>query len=120
MRFLVGFIFSLLIPVAGFADEYCENVSEQAKLKPIVIPSYQSGRVVIGSGRLQFYSAPDAKCKIKGVFVVPGDSLDASAEYGNYASVIYYDKSDKSVFGWVEKNRLKENGVGMGPDPNQQ
>src|ERR1700733_8786855 len=38
------------------------------------------GEVVIGSGRLQFYSAPNLNCIMPGVFVIPKDELIAYAQ----------------------------------------
>jgi hypothetical protein len=69
--------------------------------------------VVVGSGRLQFYSAPNRNCIISGVFVIPGDELIAYAESSDgWSSVMYSNpKSGDTVSGWVKSSRLKTTGT---------
>jgi hypothetical protein len=51
-----------------------------------------------------------------GVFVVPGDALDAYGEYNGYTSVIYiHPKTGVDTLGWVESARLASTGRGMAP-----
>jgi hypothetical protein len=73
-------------------------------------------QVVTGSGRLQFYSAPDPRCAMSGVFVIPKDELVAYAETSDgWASVMYVNpRSGADVSGWVRSERLRVTGT-MGP-----
>lgn len=67
------------------------------------------GEVVVGKGRLQFYSAPNTNCRINGVFVVPGDSLVAYAETDDgWTSVMYMSSGQQ---GWVRSSRLQTTGT---------
>jgi hypothetical protein len=71
--------------------------------------------VVIGTGRLQFYSAPDPGCTIKGVFVIPKDALITYAQSGGWSSVVYSNPATgDTVSGWVKSSRLKKTGT-VGP-----
>lgn len=68
---------------------------------------------VIGSGRLQFYSAPNFHCAIPGVFVVPKDSLVEYARTDDgWSSVTYFPGAGAQ--GWVRSDRLKMGGT-VGP-----
>ncbi|MGD9657205.1 MAG: hypothetical protein AB7U61_06135 [Methylocystis sp.] len=92
----------------------CQEPSAGSDEAPLISPP--RGNVVIGTGRLQFYSAPSTRCAIKGVFVVPGDSLISYAETDDgWVSVMYVSpKSANSVTGWVRGSRLRDTGT-MGP-----
>jgi hypothetical protein len=71
--------------------------------------------VVIGAGRLQFYSAPDIHCPLNGVFVVTKDKLIAYAQTEDgWSSVMYSSKLGVVVSGWVRSSRLKVTGT-VGP-----
>ncbi|MET3108503.1 hypothetical protein AAKU67_003051 [Oxalobacteraceae bacterium GrIS 2.11] len=102
----------------AFATEKsdCQSLAQQSSASAAHLPSDQSGRVVIGKGRLQFYSAPDEQCLIKDRFVIPGDTLDAYLRHGNFTKVLYMNpKTGKEAQGWVLTTRLKETGFGVGP-----
>jgi hypothetical protein len=73
--------------------------------------------VVIGSGRLQFYPAPDVACPTPGVVVILKDEV---VVYGvtrddRWASVAYFH--GESPTGWVRLSRLKHTGWTVGPKP---
>ena len=76
---------------------------------------------VAGSGRLYFHSAPDEKCIVKKVFVIPGDYLTAYKEFGTdgqWTSVAYNPKNGETVSGWVRTERLRFIGAsGMNMTP---
>jgi hypothetical protein len=71
--------------------------------------------VVTGPGRLPFYSAPDARCVLSGVFVIAKDEL---VVYGltddGWASVAYFKGTQPT--GWVRSARLKSTGTAVGPN----
>jgi hypothetical protein len=71
------------------------------------------GKVVVGRGRLQFFSAPDAGCAMVGIFVVPHDDLTAYAETASgWSSVLYINpRGGNSVQGWVRSERLRTTGT---------
>jgi len=68
---------------------------------------------VIGTGRLQFYSAPNAACAMPGVFVIPKDQLIAYAQSNDgWTSVMYTNpRTGDFVQGWVKSARLKTTGT---------
>ena len=72
--------------------------------------------VVTGTGRLQFYSAPNLHCPIGGVFVIRKDELVAYAQTDDgWSSVMYVNpRTGNDVSGWVRSARLKATGT-MGP-----
>jgi len=106
---------SFSLPAAGTQVD-CAAIDKAAGISGVLIEGYESGRDVIGKGRVQFYSAPDHRCKMKGVFVIPGDTVNAYVEYGDFTSVMYISSTtDSEAVGWVESSRLKENGYGIAP-----
>lgn len=72
--------------------------------------------VVTGAGRLQFYSAPNLRCAMNGIFVIPKDELIAYAQTNDgWSSVMYVNpRTGNNVSGWVKSQRLKETGT-VGP-----
>lgn len=94
----------------------CGALRSTAEKSEILIPGDDSGREVIGSGRLQFYSAPDAICEISGVFILPKEKVEAHSEYGDYTSVDYTNlKTGSNASGWVRSSRLRPTGLGIAP-----
>ena len=67
-------------------------------------------QVVKGKGKVQFYSAPNNHCAMKGVFAVPKDKLITQAQTDDgWSSVTYTDpKTGDKLSGWVRTARLKE------------
>jgi hypothetical protein len=99
----------------------CGALNNLASKDGVFIPGDDAGRLVIGVGRLQFYSAPNYSCKMKGVFVIEGQTVDAYTEYEEFTSVVYLrEKYGKPVMGWVKSNRLKPNGLGIAPTQGQE
>jgi hypothetical protein len=102
--------FALLVSPA-FAD--CNEPKTGTSSTPIFSPPL--GARVIGTGRLQFHSAPNAHCAIAGVFVIPRDDLVAYAETRDgWTSVMYESAKGGGVTGWVRSARLRHTGT-MGP-----
>ena len=98
----------LLLSDQAFAD--CKEPEIGTKEVPAFLPPLSA--VVVGKGRLQFYSAPGPNCAITGVFVIPKDELIAYAQSSNeWSSVMYSNpRTGKSVTGWVKSSRLKKTG----------
>lgn len=94
----------------------CQRLSDLASRDGVFVPGDDAGRTVIGKGRLQFYSAPDYSCVMRGVFVIKVQTVNAYTEYRKFTSVVYLSgKLDKPIAGWVRTNRLKPNGIGITP-----
>jgi hypothetical protein len=94
----------------------CVALNNIAAKEGVFVPGSDAGRVVTGHGRLQFYSAPNYSCKMKGIFVIEGQTVNAYFEYAAFTSVVYSsDRSSKPVIGWVRSDRPKRNGLGIGP-----
>jgi hypothetical protein len=96
------------------APKACREPETGTDKVPIFSPPL--GNVVIGVGRLQFYSAPNFRCPIDGVFVIPRDQLVAYAQTDDgWSSVMYLNpRTGNDVSGWVRSERLKVTGT-MGP-----
>lgn len=92
----------------------CREPEPGTDRAPIFSPPL--AEVVIGAGRLQFYSAPDFRCPLRGVFVIPRDELVAyAATDDGWTSVMYLNpKAGDDVSGWVRSERLKATGT-VGP-----
>jgi hypothetical protein len=92
--------------------DVCVSVFEEAEQQQAPIENALSGRGVIGAGRLYFNTAPDKRCPLKNVFVIPGDRLEAFANYGEFTSVIYWNAaSGAGTAGWVLSERLAHTGM---------
>jgi hypothetical protein len=95
----------------------CPELETQAETMGDHIPSHESGRLTIGTERVAFYSGPDDACKEEGVFVLPGEELNAYINYGDFTSILYINpKNGNEATGWVKTSRLKETGYGIGPN----
>ncbi|MBX9712060.1 MAG: hypothetical protein K2X60_13590 [Xanthobacteraceae bacterium] len=107
-------IFSMLSCPALFAAENCKEPETGTKNIPAFSPPLSE--VVIGAGRLQFYSAPNLNCAMTGVFVIPKDEVIAYTQSDDgWSSVTYSNpRTGDSVSGWVKSARLKETGT-VGP-----
>ncbi|MGD9544496.1 MAG: hypothetical protein AB7F41_04715 [Methylocystis sp.] len=99
---------------AAFARDLksCKEPAAGSNEAPLISPP--RGNVVTGTGRLQFYSAPSVRCAMRGVFVVPGDSLVSYAETDDGWVSVMYVSPKNSVTGWVRGDRLRDTGT-MGP-----
>jgi hypothetical protein len=104
---------SLLASGAAAAMD-CKQPRTGTDKAPLFSPPLSA--VVVGAGRLQFYSAPGRGCAMNGVFVVPKDSLIVYAQSADgWSSVMYLNpKTGESVSGWVRSDRLKATGT-LGP-----
>jgi hypothetical protein len=100
-------------------EDVCTRIAQKAERERALIPSYMSGRKVVDAGRLYFYSAPDKRCRMKNVFVIPNDHLEAYSTYGDYTEVVYWSAKSGDPSGWVLSSRIVETGTGIGPDRNQ-
>jgi len=91
----------------------CDEPAIGSDAAPALSPPLAA--VVIGGGRLQFHSAPQAGCAMPGVFVIPKDALIAYALTKSWTSVMYSNpKTGNTVSGWVRSSRLKTTGT-VGP-----
>ncbi|MGC0832102.1 hypothetical protein [Pantoea agglomerans] len=103
-------------PLMTSANDFCQQMATNANAKGVRFDNTDNVYRVGGSGRLQFYSAPDGRCVEKDVFVVPGNELYAYVEYEKYYSVMYVANDGNQANGWVEKERLIESRTGIAPD----
>lgn len=101
----------------AYAQVDCEKLDEAGEDAQNIVPDFGSGRDIAGKAKLQFYSGPDASCKMDGWFVVSGDTLFAKFTYKGFTKVsfIRMKKTDREVTAWVISSRLRENGRGIVP-----
>ena len=94
--------------------EDCQEPTAGSKEAPIFSPPVAD--VVTGAGRLQFYSAPNFRCPMEGVFVIPKDVLFEYARTDDGWSSVMYENSrgGNPVSGWVRSARLRITGT-LGP-----
>lgn len=98
----------------ALAEASCKEPEAGTKNVPIFSPPLAN--LVTGTGRLQFYSAPDVHCPMDGVFVIPNEKLIAYAQTDDgWSSVMYINpRTGNDVSGWVRSSRLRVTGT-MGP-----
>ena len=64
-------------------------------------------RQVLGQGRLQFYSAPDAACPLRGIFILPGEPVVPLQQAARFTAVHYVNpRTGGQASGWVLSERL--------------
>ena len=98
------------------ANVDCAAIEKRASQDGALIPGYQSGYDVIGQGSLQLHSAPNSACPLQGLFLMPGDKVNASKDYLGYTFVLFINpKTNVDAMGWVDSSRLKSNGKGIAP-----
>lgn len=112
MRF---FLFVLFFVVSFLSWGGCNDINALAEKERYSIPSSESGYVVSDEHRVYFFSAPDDNCKIKGLFIVNGDLVDAYADYKEFSYVIFFKKNGVPVEGWIHSKSIKPTGTGIGP-----
>jgi hypothetical protein len=102
---------ALILSVSSPAFAGCKEPETGTKKIPVLSPRLSA--VVIGTGRLQFYSAPNADCAMAGVFIIPKDEVIAYARSDDgWSSVMYFNpKTGNDVQGWVRSSRLKTTGT---------
>jgi photosynthetic reaction center cytochrome c subunit len=89
------------------ADADCIQLALVALEKGKPVPAARSGQEVIGSGRLQFHAAPDANCRMQGVFILPGEPVEADRELAGFTAVWYRNpRTGGEATGWVRSSRL--------------
>jgi hypothetical protein len=97
-------------PVAGD----CRVAGDVGNASGARIADHDSAQLVKGTGRLQFYTAPDAGCVQKGVFILSGEPVNGYVAHKGYTSVMYVNpKSGRVALGWVESARLKPQTVSL-------
>jgi hypothetical protein len=120
MRLLV-FMTIMLVSSLAFAragagaENACSKIAEMAVRHQAFIPRHLSGRRVVGNGRFYLNFAPDKRCRMKDVFVVPNDRVEAYSDYQGFTDVTYWDAKGNDVSGWVLSSRVVETGTGIGP-----
>ena len=114
MRAILIAVASVLLASGSAFAADCKEPATGTTAVPIFSPPLSE--VVVGAGRLQFYSAPDRNCIMTGVFVIPRDQLIAYAQSDDgWSSVMYINpRTGDDVSGWVRSSRLKTTGT-VGP-----
>jgi hypothetical protein len=98
-------VFLLLFSSCALAEtNYCNELNEET----INLGSTHRPYVaeVTGSNSLYFFTAPNAQCEDKNVFIVPGDLVTIHNEYEDYSQISYSSKSN-DYSAWVRSDRLK-------------
>jgi hypothetical protein len=87
----------------------CEAAQLTAASRWIPVESAQAGRIVTGTGRAWFHTAPLDECKLPALFVIPGDVLTVLHTYGDYADVTYRNpRTGREAGGWLKLDRLAD------------
>lgn len=85
----------------------CEAAQVTAASRWLPVAAGQAGRVITGTGRAWFHTAPLDECKLPQLFVIPGDVLTVFHTYGDYADVAYRNpRTGREASGWIRLDRL--------------
>lgn len=85
----------------------CEAAQATAASRWTPVEPAQAARVVTGTGRAWFHTAPLDACKLPSLFVIPGDVLAVLHVYGDYADVTYRNpRTGRAAGGWLRLDRL--------------
>jgi len=111
---IIAFTHFLLYGGLAFSSTDCDSLNASAWQDGDYITGDKAGKTVTGNGQLQFYSAPDFSCEMRGVFILPGQAVDAYTKYHGFTSVAYLGATNRvPVLGWVKSDRLTSNGFGI-------
>ena len=99
----------------AIASDFCADLGNKAHVEQAYLERSKSIFEVISKNRLYFNSAPSNKCKVKDLFLVPGDKVIGYAEYDNFLSAAYFKGDGDSVDGWLDMTQLKNTGLTNGP-----
>ena len=104
-------VLALILSLSSPALADCKEPETGTNKVPMFSPPMTE--VVIGTGRLAFYSAPKLDCVMPGVFVIPTDVLITNAHSNDgWTSVTYVNpKTGEHISGWVRSSRLKTTGT---------
>ncbi|MBD2801529.1 hypothetical protein ID854_13960 [Xenorhabdus sp. M] len=110
------FIITIFISTNSFSEEnVCEKFNLISETEAELINASTSGYKVIGKGRAYFYTSPNVNCKNDNVFIIKNDLVNAYSVYGDFTSIMYLDKNQNLIQGWVQSSRLIPTGTGIGP-----
>jgi hypothetical protein len=85
----------------------CEAGQLTAASRWIPVDPAQAARVVAGTGRAWFHTAPLDECRLPQLFVIPGDVLTVLHTYGDFADVAYRNpRTGREASGWLRLDRL--------------
>ncbi|WP_454656802.1 hypothetical protein [Bosea beijingensis] len=100
--------------ISHAAEAACTEPQAGSDRAPALSPPLSP--IVIGSGRLQFHSAPDSACPMKGVFIIPKEEVIAYVQMRDgWSSIMYLNpRTSNDISGWVRSARLRTVGT-MGP-----
>jgi len=85
----------------------CEAAQLTAASRWLPVAAGQAARVITGTGRAWFHTAPLDECKLPQLFVIPGDVLTVLHTYGDYADVAYRNpRTGREASGWIRVERL--------------
>ena len=105
-RVALFFLLCFTSLVCSASESNCTKLADEAGDSGI--PYYPSAEAkVIGGGKVGFYSSPNAKCKVKGVFVVKGNYLTVFKTYKDWVNVMYVAKNGEDFIGWLPESKVK-------------
>lgn len=85
----------------------CDAAQLTAASRWLSVAAGEAGRVVTGTGRAWFHTAPLDECKLPQLFIVPGDVLTVLHTYGDFADVAYRNpRTGREASGWIKLDRL--------------
>ncbi|SQI26960.1 Uncharacterised protein [Salmonella enterica subsp. arizonae] len=91
----------------ALANDDCENYGRKSEVSQTYINPDNTSFEVVSTKRLHFFSSPNKDCKIKDLFLVPGDIITGHTEYNGYVSASYanllsvFDQAEMTKFNHV-------------------
>lgn len=84
------FLVSTCLPSSNaLANDDCENYGRKSEVSQTYINPDNNSFEVVSTKRLHFFSSPNKDCKIKDLFLVPGDIITGHTEYNGYVPASY-------------------------------
>ncbi len=87
-------------------ESICTKLAAKAQSSAITYYPSAEG-MVITSGKIGFYSSPNAECKIEGIFVVKDCYLTVYKSYKGWVNVMYVVKDGGDFIGWLPESKVK-------------
>ena len=106
LKFLLFILLSCTLQFSFASEKVCTNLATKvASFDDNYRPPLEGK--VIGNKKLYLYTAPDSQCKMKGIFVIKGDSLTVYNPYKGWLNVLYVAKDGEDYIGWILSKQVK-------------
>ena len=109
LRFIILVLLSISSAISFSAESQCSKLVKRVVINRESYRPPMEGKI-IGNNKNYFYSSPDLQCKMKGTFVVEGDSITVYGSYKDWFNVMYIATTGEDYVAWIPSKQVKITG----------